>query len=274
MLKLSSGLKREINSHFVLDEDGIRRIVGVLQTRAATLAYKTAVVLVVHREDDRFYETTEIADVLNDANGSEHLIHSLSIQLRIADPNHALQPWERNWIVDVSYKASSKAPSIQINVNSEDKNWALLLADELEPQVRRTMVAEQISGLALLVSFAAVAAFGITFIKKIVPQLGVSSETAGLLEFFAWVALGALVLNVLGERPWWITRWAGPQSWFKWGEQSAVLSRCQERHKNIVWGVIVGFVVSVVSTLYMNFVLPTPAHAIEVRPPQSSASAP
>ena len=157
-MKLSSGLNRELLGNFVLDEDGLRRIVGVMQTKAATLPLKTAIVLLVNREDDRFYETLNVEDVLSDPNTAGHLIKILAIELRIDDPTFSAQPWSQNWLAKVVYSSARKS-QIQINVNSEDKTWALMLADELEPQVRRTRSSDRISTTILIFFFLALGIF-------------------------------------------------------------------------------------------------------------------
>ena len=56
MLTLKSGLIRDLTGNFILDEDALRRIVGILVAKGKELAFPNAVVFHVKREDDRFYE--------------------------------------------------------------------------------------------------------------------------------------------------------------------------------------------------------------------------
>lgn len=257
-MKLSSGLKREITGHFALDEDGLRRIVGVLEAKASTLPHRWVIVLVVHREDDRFYETLNLADVLSDPNTEEHLIRSLSIELRKDDSSATVQPWERTWIVQIAYNSekTQKKGSIQINVNSEDRTWALLLADELEPQVRRTISSEKISTLMLALFFVSVGAFAAAVTKSLGSHLGFSFETIDNIVAAAWGVAILSAFFAIDDRPSWMAHFAGPQSAFAWGERAKSFQASIERQKNFFWVVIVGLLISIASSIYMSIVVP------------------
>jgi hypothetical protein len=237
-MKLSSGLKREIAGHFALDEDGLRRIVGVLEAKAATLPHRWAIVLVVHREDDRFYETVKLTDVLSDPNAEGHSIRKLSIELRADDPSVTVQPWERTWIVQIAYNSekTEKKGSIQINVNSEDRTWALLLADEIEPQVRRTISNEKISTLILALFFISVGAFAAAATKSLGPHLGFSSEVIDNVVAAAWCIAFLAAFFAIDDRPFWMAHFAGPQSAFSWGERAKSFQASVERQKNFFLG--------------------------------------
>lgn len=257
-MKLSSGLKREIPGHFALDEDGLRRIVGVLEAKAATLRHRWAIVLVVNREDDRFYETVNIDDVLRDPNADGHLIRALSIELRLDDPTVVVHPWERSWIVQITYNSDKKG-NIQINVNSDDRTWALLLADELEPQIRRTRSHQKISTLVLVLFFLSAGAFAAAITKSLGPSLGLSTESIGNVVFFAWGISSLIAFLAIDDRPLWMTHFAGPQSAFAWGERAKSFQASIERQKNFFWVVIVGLLISIVSSSYMSIAVPPTA---------------
>lgn len=165
MSKLKSGVSRSLEGHFVLDENGIRRIVGILEAKAKDLPHPSSVVFHVEREDDRFYETSKIEDVLTDANTPGHRITELGIELRNVDPNKTPQPWDRDWIVTVHFQ--SKKGKQDIIISAEDKNWALLLADELEPQVVRTFTPKKIPTWLLLSLYLAIFVLLLALIKSI-----------------------------------------------------------------------------------------------------------
>lgn len=273
MTKLASGIQREETRHFVLDEDGIRRIVGVLREKSASLPYKSDIVLGVRREDDRFYETLNVEDVLSDANTKDRRVQTLAIELRSQDPARKLEPWDRNWVVQVIYKIG-KTSSTQINIHSEDKDWALLLADALEPQIIRTQTLEKISNLTLWLLCAAVTAFLVMCARTLLPQLSLTKSHAESVEAIAWIAAFFFSISLFDdERSEWLAKWAGPQSSFKWGDQVAVFEKRLERQKNIFWAVIVGFVVSIASTAYTTVMMPTPVRSSEgLITPKDSAS--
>ncbi len=255
-MKLSSGIKRELPGHFALDEDGLRRILGVLEAKASALQHRCTIVLIVHREDDRFYETVNIADVLSDPNADGQLIRNLSIELRTDDPAVTLHPWDRAWIVQITYNSDKKG-NIQINVNSDDRTWALLLADELEPQIRRTRSSQKISTVMLAFFFLSVGAFTAAATKGLGPHLGLSNETISNVSFFAWGIACLTAFFAIDDRPLWMTHFAGPQSAFVWGEREKSFQASIERQKNFYWVVIVGTLISVMSSIYINLALPS-----------------
>lgn len=251
MIKLSSGISRELKGHFVLDENGLRRIAGVLSEKAQDLPYQCSIVFHVKREDDRFYETTQVEDVLADANTPGSRIKLLRIELRNADPNKVAVPWERDWIVAVQYSNDAKNQSI--NVTSEDKNWALILADAIEPQVTRTFTAKQIPTWILIPTYVALAYLLHTLTKS---PLKIAPDTVSLIDFAIWIGAFVLSTSTLDERNAWISKWAGPKSSFQWGEQALSYNQFESNRQNIFWVVFVGFAVSIMATFFMNTLLP------------------
>lgn len=272
-LQLRSGITRGFEADFVLDENGLRRVVGVLEAKSKELPYPTAVVFTVQRDDDRFYETIDIEDVLADPNTQDHTIRMLRIELRNSDPNRKSEPWDRGWIVLVRFGARLPERAT-IAVNSEDKGWALLLADELEPQVQRVMSARAIPSWLLVLLVLSIGIFvGVLAFKLFPPRSRVD------IPFFA-LAIASTALGVsaarrqTGRRTSWLRQWAGPRSFFCWGDQIVTHSRHEEHRKNIQWVLIAGFFVSVVATIYTNVVLPTPSDTQAAKGSEQAASKP
>lgn len=252
MTKLKSGVSRELEGHFVLDEDGIRRIVGVFEAKSKDLAHPTSIVFHVEREDDRFYETTKVDDVVADANTPGHRITDLGIELRNADPNKPPQPWERDWIAAVHFKTKRGKQSIVIG--AEDRNWALLLADELEPQVVRTFTPKKIPTL-LLVGLYVATAIWLHTLLKLLPKFSFF-DIVPVIRTAIWLGAGLLAIETIGSRGKFISSWAGPESSFHWGEQATSYAHSEGLRHNLFWVVIVGFIVSVAATAYTSTQLP------------------
>lgn len=266
MIKLNSGISREFKGHFVLDDNGLRRIAGVLSEKAQDLPYPCSIVFHVKREDDRFYETTLAEDVLADANTPGSRINLLRIELRNSDPNKVSVPWERDWIVAVQFCRDGNKQSI--NVASEDKNWALLLADAIEPQVTRTFTAKAIPSWMLIPAYVAFAYFLISVTKSPIP---VASDTVSLINFA--IGLGALILSAstIEDRNELISKWAGPKSSFQWGEQAISYNQFESTRQNILWVVIVGFSISILATLYTNTLFPQSSESNTSKTPSSTS---
>lgn len=257
MLTLKSGLIRDLTGNFILDEDALRRIVGILAAKGKELAFPNAVVFHVKREDDRFYETTTLEDVLSDANTPGHRIQLVAIELRDTTPGKAVVPWERDWIVSVQFTTVGRTQRIE--VASENRSWALLLADELGPQVVRTFSAKKIPSLILIASYIAMGVGLFALAKSyahLMPFDGLTIVKTALIMVF-----GFLSIATLQPRERFVAHWTGPESSFHWGEQRTSYGARESVRKNILWVVIAGFFVSVGATLYTNLLAPGEANA-------------
>lgn len=264
MLKLSSGIERDQKGHFLLEEDGLRRIVEVIEAKSKSLPQKTAIVYFVRRKDDRFYETSDLNDVLADPNNSNRRIEHLSIELRRTDPTQPIEAWERNWIVNVTFTIE-KESRVKFTIASDDRNWSLLLADALEPQVARTRGAQQVPSLLLLVFYAALAAFLYAGVPRLQSGLGLYWEAAKNFEGLALMGLVFVALGSVGERNYFVAKIFGPESCFSWGEEAKVREKRLEWRKNVTWAIVIGFFVSVASTVYTNIVFPSAPTEVQGR---------
>ena len=106
----------------------------------STYSEELKVTFHVEREDDRFYETHDLDEVLADPNIAGHSIQLLGIELRKA--SSLAQPQGPDvdlvaWIVFDKDSAPFQTPNVKLRVSSPDKTWALMLADEIEPQLVR-----------------------------------------------------------------------------------------------------------------------------------------
>ncbi|MBM0743162.1 hypothetical protein JOY44_16355 [Phormidium sp. CLA17] len=89
-MNLTSGVSKTYRKPFVLDENTLRRIYALLEKAAIELASPPSVVFHIEREDDRYYETISIDEVLSDPNVPNRRINVTSIELRaINQPTQA-----------------------------------------------------------------------------------------------------------------------------------------------------------------------------------------
>jgi len=172
----------------------------------------------VERDDDRYYETTDISDVLADPNISGKRIVMLDISLRRPpqpDPKHQL---DRDEVVQITFRATDHdrpfpyRNRVSVRITTDDKNWALLLADELQPQVERTFKAKASPRwvLALFVVPFVVAVGKLLFLRA-----SFSAELVTNLIMLP-IAMGFLLYvtgKIMGP-PQWFSRVFGPESVF------------------------------------------------------------
>jgi len=174
--------------------------------------------------------------------------------VRNTDAARKPEPWEDDWIVAVIFESDEKDP-VQLRIYSEKINWALLLADELEPQIERTFKPNAISDWILLPFYWSLVilgfkGFNILFSKGIFPagiiySLQVLIIILALLFSFFTLSKGKL-------RSKWLTKYLGPESVFLWGDQRGNYLERKQTRKNIFWSVIVGFLISIAANIITN----------------------
>lgn len=250
-MPLESGIYKPFIRDFVVDEDALRRIEGILQTAAQKYDKELQLVYHVERVDDRFYETQSLEDVLGDPNVGNKQIQQLRTELRSIEETETSQAGSRN-IVRVIFDKENDPPfkktSVFLRITSENRTWALLLADELEPQINRTFKARKTPRFLL---YLFVLPFGLIFLK-IVRVLGEEQDgaTIGVLlgMIVVFILLSPLLLSPLFARmfgrPGWFTRYFGPESAFLWGDELQEYANRDQIRRNIQWVIIVGFFVS------------------------------
>ena len=253
-LILQSGISKKFNRNFELDEDSVRRISGILEKASKELGSPTTIVYYVYREDYRFYETTKLENVFDDANISGKEICIFRIELRNTDPDRKPEPWDYDWIVAVIFDPDEK-DQVELRIFSERTNWALLLADELEPQIERTFKPNAISDWILLPFYWSLVILGFKgfnalFSKGIFPG-GIIYSLQALIIILA-LLISFFTLSKGKLRSKWLTKYLGPESVFLWGDQREIYLERKQTRKSIFWSVIVGFLISIAANIITN----------------------
>lgn len=254
--QLASGISKNFTDDFILDEDSIRRIAGIFEKFSRDLKEKTKIVYYVEREDDRFYRTINIDDVLSDANIQGKKVVQFNISLNYDDKDRIFQPWEQDWIAYVDF---SKNPTnlirwrttekVTFRIHSENKNWALLFADEIQPQIERTFKCKKVSNRLLIFLYCS-----LYFLAVIVLKANEKNITKDILSFFMFIitiSLFFLVVQTIGDRASFISYLFGPESFFLWGDSVDVFDSREAFRANIFLGVIVSLIVSLSANIAM-----------------------
>jgi hypothetical protein len=250
---LKSGISKTYNNHFILDEDTIRRLQGVLERAKGTLDEPTEMIISVEREDDRFYEVTNVDEVLTDPNVPVKRITALCFDLRREFlPEQHYRYWEMDWIVRVEFIRDRKhmrsifTPTeneIRLQISSGDKNWALLLSDDIDQLLIGAQRAKS-TPRWLLICF---------LIPIFLLLIKASVETSwaililGIILFIFFL-LFLFALKFLIGTPRWFQLLFGPISSFSWGREELEYRNFEQRRQNIMWTVIVGFILSFITS--------------------------
>ena len=257
-MELRSGILKKFKKKFVLDEDSLRRLEGILKKSIDDYEGDLALVYRVEREDDRFFETTKIEDVLADPNVSGKKIDLLGIELR--EPLEDTQSTGRyKQIVVIAFDNEDDPPMFKrdviFSISCSDRTWALLLADEIEPQIERLFKSKQTPRLLLLL--LAIPLIPI-FLRLLAQMAGASFEFRQGAILTVLGIIGIALIFFLGKYvgyPNWFKTYFGPESVFLWGEESSQYPDRENTRQNIKWGVIVAFLVSLATSIYVSFFL-------------------
>jgi hypothetical protein len=272
-LPLESGLSRSRHSCFLVDEDALRRIEATLAKAAPDLGVPTQVVFHVEREDDRFYETTKLEDVLSDPNLPGRRIFSVSVELR-KETQDRQRPWEPDWVARVSLIKEHRhedipfdTDEVQIRISTPDRSWALMLADQLEPQVERLFVKRRFTmALIYLIGLFVTSLLVITgeSLEKHRPPLALIQEPYTLWKLGATSAGVLILLTVLSHRPFrflvpkWLREFGGYESIFLWGEEAKLYPGRQATRRSLFWGIVVAFFVSATAGVAVSWIWSLP----------------
>ena len=266
-MKLTSGISKRYYKAFILEEDSLRRIHGLLEKAAKELPDPSTVVFHVEREDDRYYQTTNIDDVTADPNIMGKRTMLTSIELRSTHQTQAqLSPGEPEWIVMVVFSLEERSGSmfsrgdrVIMRISSENKNWALLLSDELEPQIQRTFKVKQTPRWLLWLFALPFIVMAIKLSYLSLPLLQTTTEASLLMGFIGIVSgisagvitgsVFALIYLRIGGMHKRFVRVFGPESAFLWGEEIESYQDREKLRQNILWGIIVAFVISLASSV-------------------------
>lgn len=246
-MSLSSGIFKRYNKKFLLDEDGLRRIEAVLISSAEKTDKDLHVIYRVEREDHRFYETSDIEVVLNDANISEKKVNILRVELRekLNDSDQTPEMVAGVWF-DSEIEPSFYKRDVMLKVSSNDRTWALMLADEIEPQVSRLL---RIKGKNHLLYVITLCVFSICTFKLSEFFSGDSFELMkGIKDSFFFTAMAASLTFLLSKVtvfPKWINDIYNNNSVFLWGEEEQEYKNRLRIKRNLHWTVFIGSLVSI-----------------------------
>jgi hypothetical protein len=265
-MNLTSGISKRFKKPFVLDEDSLRRFHAIIEKSATDLSFSTKVVFHVEREDYRYYETDNIEEIFSDPNIIGKRINELSVELHpenaentaIRHIYHSDIVYARlpDWTVMIVYSLREKDISfpnpdmVRLRIATHDKNWALLLADEIEPQIQRTFKAKQTPRWLLwlfVVPFLFLLANPIHNVAAPYRKNDISTFLLALL-----VVASLMIFVFRHNIATFVTRFLGPESVFLWGEEAQSYSSREQVRRSILWGVIVAFLVSFFASLIIS----------------------
>lgn len=237
MGQLISGLSNRYRTTFHLDEDSLRRIHAVLEKACKELSYKTIIIYHLERIDNRFYETDSIEEVLTDPNIYSKRIKELQIRVEKEE--------DKNELVFIDFEIEKdielyEKDLIQVRIISENKNWSLLLADELEPYLDKV---QNVRNLPLWILLLYIIPLGfiiykLTYESDFYQDSNVYLSAVLLLIFLFIFLFGRDKIRV------WKVSLLGPESYFLWGDELNRYTTNAQKRNNVFWLILIGFIIS------------------------------
>jgi hypothetical protein len=258
--RVSSGISREYRRAFILDEDSLRRIEAKLLKAKNELHEETRIVFHIKREDDRFYETFTIEDVFQDPNLPTKRVSYVSVELRRRRDATDATPWRGDWIAKVAYTRERKFSGfrdfneIEVDIATPDRQWALLLADEIDPQVERTLKSRLRSKWFFFVVLFLLLSTLPALVRrlagdKVTEILSMKTISDGVVLGAGLIVVMILLLKIEPFTPRWLVYLLGHDSTFLWGEELKLYPTREQLRRNVFWVVFVGFFVSLAASL-------------------------
>jgi len=254
-LFLPSGIVKHYRKYFTLNEEALRRFQAILERAGNEISEDAVVIFYVEREDSRFYNTQDIQEVLSDPNVKNRRVSEVHIELVDRATNNIIVVFIQfisKYRVNDFFGYESR---VVFKIYNDNKNWALLLSDELEPQLQRTFKPKGIPSWLLLLF---IVPFGLTTVKWIVLnneylQLPVSLIMPITAMFVVFAT--TTVLLSLGNIKNLYKQLFGPESSFLWGDAAIDYIQREKNRSNLTWVVIVGLLVSLVASLLYTFLV-------------------
>lgn len=243
----------------------------------------------VQREDNSFYETHNIDDVLLDDNSAGKAIRVVSVELNKissagADQKKVVEDKE-NSLAYIGFSSKRKDYNIVFFITAEDRDWSYLLADELDTQIKRTLkkkpwtiVDPKTIDAVLFLSIFFLAMHFLPRVFTHSPSIQLSNQqisTMGQADaaraalmvlmdkhnnsdsgymLFVVIIIGIIVAADKLPTPSSIIHKCN-RPVFSWGDAAAAHERFERRINQIKWVVIIGFAVSLLATLVGAIIL-------------------
>ena len=280
-----AGLRKEYKKHFTIDEAKLRRIADIIREHSKKLEDKTYLKFYVERENDAFYETQNIDEVLADDNVLGQSIRIVLIELlkETPDVSNGNKPESEQKLL--AYIAFSRFRNIKVGffVADKDRDWCFLLADELDTQINRLLkkvpflfiplesidiitffgLGGLILGYLIFLASQTPPAFTLEEIKAMsidertveVLSLAVNGQSAsGYIAPIMLIGV-ALIFILISLKP--VERILGKlsRSVFYWGDMAQLHNQFESWIFRLKWGICIAFVVSLAASIAGAFLL-------------------
>lgn len=279
-MKAKAGFWKEYTANFLVDEPRLRKLVQTLESARATLGMGAEVRFRVFRQDQSFFHTATVDEVLADDNIRGKEIIRLVIDLV---PTEGESRDTDDGLAIIDFDSKDKQHRVFLGVHAPSRDWTFVLAEDLDAQISRSLAPRRFSFLATrwpnlalsLLSFSAATYMVARMLFQSSPPLTEAAIEAMTIEdrlkvllirqslnasdftrvSLAMVSTLILFAGIFETRP--ISRIYAlfDRSAFYWGDMIDAYDRSRARAQRWAWGVVVAFIVSVAASLVVAWTL-------------------
>jgi hypothetical protein len=113
----------------------------------------------------------------------------------------------------------------------------------------------QVPNWLLILFFLSVGTIATSWLPRMVGIHYVLDVLLNTIALFLWPALIVLsVFTYKASRPTWLAKIVGPEPVFLWGDQSDEYLKRERMRINILWGIVVAFIVSIIANIATSFI--------------------
>jgi len=279
---MTKGFTKEIGfeNHFFLDKNRINKIVNILLANGEKRGIQTKVDIDVERKDGSKYRTESIEEVLKDENVKGREIAKIEISLKREPTEEEKKVFNlyRN-LCSVKYEIIGneyfiRAGNDYYNSNAgyritEDNNkeLGLDLDNELRIFIERTLSSSNkgikniLRRLDNLLPFVFIVVIG-ALVFKIRPEINIKLSEVKVEQFFWWTIIVSSLVWIIES----IFQTLKPfskafkvyypnKSVFYWGDQIEIYDKFKERNSKIFWGIVIGFIVSLLAGIVTAIII-------------------
>ncbi|HYR22176.1 MAG TPA: hypothetical protein VEP30_04505 [Chthoniobacterales bacterium] len=252
-VRLDSGIDKVYSKPFVLKKENVLDIATILLKKASELPGKTQFLVHVTRKDDRFFEASDVNAIFSDPNSATREVDSVTFALYDLQQDNLQGGDKPRQIVLLTYQNFGD-PKVRAKVTGASISWSLLVVDELNAQIERTLVSNwnitRVSTL-VLATLLILSLLWILYRFSYSRMENMTSSTFLVMHIFQMVTALTVVTLFFG-----VLNFSRVVAWlkssngiFSWGDMSEAYSRQQAFGDSLFWTVAVGFVVSLITNL-------------------------
>lgn len=253
----TSGIWKEFSAPFMLKDEHLERITTAVLKAQEELDDESEFFLHVKREDDRYYEVESLSDIRSDPNarGSRVVYFSWNL-LQDINPN---DKWKKpQTILWIKY---SKRTGVEIRIDGTDMSWALLTADGLDAEIKRTLY-RRTNYAHILISMLIIVVYFL-LARLIVRLISADKFKEKATEAVVDINLSMLLyippmLAILHA----VHRWDSVVDWFRcsqsyflWGDMLHDYRSSTSLNSSLFWVVLVGLGVTVAGNVLTDRLL-------------------